>query len=187
MSAGTTPNRDRVPIELARDSSHPEVTATFEKLRARSPVAGVSIANIHRTLANSPVVFGRFIDFAHALRYETTVDPAERELAIICVLECHHGEYELVPHRKMALQLGLSQQQVDNVRNPATTAVYNERQRAILQFAECFAADPNDTARRDAGPIVDHLDNRQRIELGLILALYLGLAHFTGTIAVPRD
>lgn len=176
-------DKPRVAIDLVRECEHPEARATFEKLAAGS----VGVVNIHRTIANSPTVFARFIDFAHALRFKTELDPAERELAILRVLERCDGHYEIVHHRRMGLAAGLSEAEVDHVSDPGEpNAIYSDRQRAILDFADRFAAgtgvDPTAAEALSA-----HLDSRQRVELGLTLALYLGLAHFTNSIDVPAD
>jgi alkylhydroperoxidase family enzyme len=178
-------NAKKVSVDLVQESDNEDVLSTFALLRSLS---NVGLVNIHRTIANSPKVFPRFIGLAHALRNDTNLDPAERELAICCVLERHHGLYELAPHRRLGVRAGLTEAQLANACNPdASAELYTERQRAILRFAERFAADP---AERDALPddnIEMYLDNRQRIELALTLALYVGLAHFTGVLAVPHD
>ncbi len=172
-----------IPVQRVNQPNHPEVEATFDRL-AKSTVG---LVNIHRTIANSPVVFSRFIGFAHGLRNETDLDPAERELAILCVLERHQGEYELGHHRHMALSLGLSKEQVTMVRDPDACSEYSDRQRAILLFAENFAANPEDQGSFTDTNITQFLDNRQVIELALTKALYIGLAHFTRAIDVPED
>lgn len=176
-------DKQRVAIDLVRESEHPEAQATFEKLAAGS----VGVVNIHRAIANSPTVFARFIGFAHALRFETALDPAERELAILRVLERCDGRYEIVHHRRMGRAAGLSEAELDHVGDPGEPhAIYNDRQRAILDFADRFAAgagiDP-----RAAEALSAHLDSRGRVELALTLAFYLGLAHFTNSIDVPID
>jgi 4-carboxymuconolactone decarboxylase len=176
-------DKQRVAIDLVRDSDHPDARATFEKLAGGS----VGVVNIHRTIANSPTVFSRFIGFAHALRFETELDPAERELAILRVLERCDGHYEIVHHRRMGAAAGLSEAELAHVGDPgAPHAIYTERQRAILDFADRFAAGAG--VEPEAGAALSrHLDSRQRVELGLTLALYLGLAHFTNSIDVPVD
>lgn len=174
----------RITVDLVRQSDDPDVSATFERLAGKS----IGIVNIHRTIANSPAVFNRFIGLAHALRFETELDPGERELAILVVLECHHGDYELSKHRRLASAAGVSDAKIAHVRSPdAEPGLFSARERAILAFAEHFAADP--AARPDAvdDAIEAWLDNRQRIELGLTLALYMGLAHFTALLDVPED
>lgn len=173
----------RVPIELVHTSEHPDAAATFEKLAA----GAVGVVNIHRTLANSPTVFARFIGFAHALRFETDLDPAERELAILRVLHRCDGHYEIVHHRRMGAAAGLSEAELAHVSDAgAPHAVYSERQRAILGFADALAAGKGVTeAASDA--LCAQMDSRQRVELALTLSFYLGLAHFTNSIDVPLD
>jgi alkylhydroperoxidase family enzyme len=169
-------------VDLQDDSDHPDGIETFEKLRAKS-----GVGNIHRTYANSPTVFKNIIGLAHALRFTTKVDHIDRELALCVVLERHQGHYELAPHQKFAILLGATEEQVLNVRNPARRDLYSERQQAILRFAERFAADPSERDSLPDDRIEDYLDNRQRIELGVNLAVYMGLAHFTSLFDVPPE
>ena len=176
--------KGRIPVELVYESSDPNVLATFEKLGTKS----VGIVNIHRTFANSPVVFARFIAFAHALRFETILDPAERELAICCVLARHEGDYELKQHRKLAKQAGLSDEQIENIGTASRrTDLYSDRQRAILRFSERTAATVAERSAMPESDIETYLNNRERVELALTLALYIGLAYFTGVLDVPYD
>ena len=173
----------RTPVELVRDSSDPDVLATFERVKGK-----VGVVNIHRTIANSPAVFTHFIAFAYALRHQTVLDPRERELAILCVLQRHEGDYELAAHRQIALGLGLSAAQVENVcRASEHQDLYTTRQHAVLRFAERFAASPASRDALAADRIEDFLNNRERVELALTLALYLGLSRFTGLLDVPPE
>jgi 4-carboxymuconolactone decarboxylase len=175
--------KSRMPVERVGASDDPEVAATFAKLAAGK----VGVVNIHRILANSPVVFAQFIGLAHALRFETELDPAERELAILRVLEIHGGDYELSHHRPMGKAAGLSDAQIAGAAaKDAPADLYSERERVILLFADCFAAGKGIEAEA-LDKIEPHLDNRQRVELAMTLALYTGLAYFTNMLEVPQD
>lgn len=172
----------RIPVDLVQESEDPIVGETFDFLRSKA-----GVGNIHRFAANSPAVFKNFIGLAYALRYDTELDPLERELAICAVLERHDGEYELAPHRRMAAICGASEDQIAGVSHPERGDLFSPRQQAVLRFAAHMGADP---AERDALPeheIEVWLTNRQRIELGFTLALYMGLAHLTGVFDVPLD
>lgn len=176
-------DKPRMPVALVRESDDPEVTATFAKLAAGT----LGIVNIHRTLANSPTVFARFIGLAHALRFETKLAPAERELAILRVLERHGGHYELTHHRHMASVAGLSAAQIAGAGALGEPAdLYDDRQRAILRFAEHFAAGAG-IEPEAAKDIAQYLGDRQRVELAMTLALYTGLCYFTNMLEVPAD
>jgi len=169
----------RISIGLVEESDHPDVIETFGRLP--------KIHNIHRILANSPTLFARFTGFAHALRFDTKIDPADRELAILCVLDLHGGEYEAAYHRVYSQTFGLSEEQVMNVTRSEEVTCYDGRQRAVLRFAERFAAAPAERDRLPDSGIEQYYDDRERLELALTLTLYLGLAHFTGVIEVPAD
>ena len=176
------PSENQIHVSLVSESDHPDAVETFELLKAKG-----GVSNIHRTLANSPTVFKNFIGMAHALRFATEIDPLDRELAICCVLERHNGEYELAPHRRLASVYGASPEQVKNVRNRNVQGVYSDRQRAILHFAEHVAADPAERDTLSPHDIEAFLDNRQRIELGMTLAFYMALSHFTAVFHVPAE
>jgi alkylhydroperoxidase family enzyme len=172
----------RIPVDLVHESQDPIVAETFAFLKTKA-----GVGNIHRFVANSPAVFKHFIGLAYALRYETELDPLERELAICCVLERHEGTYELAPHRRMAAICGATEEQIAQVSRPDRDDLFSSRQQAVLRFAAHMGADP-----AERGDLPDHgvetwLTNRQRIELGFTLALYMGLAHLTGVFDVPLD
>ena len=169
----------RIPVELVYETDVPEVAATFTRLPR--------IGNLHRTIANSPHIFPHYVALGQSLRFQTLIEPTERELAILCVLLRHGGDYEYVLHREYAISLGLSEAEVDHTTRPDETSVYSERQRALLRFAERFAADPAIRPTLPEDRITDYLDNRTLIELSLTLAMYIGAAHLTAVLDVPHE
>lgn len=179
----------RLGIDLVQQSTNALVLETFNRVTAG---ARKTPANIHRTLANSPNVFSSFISFAHALRFQTELDPAERELAILRVLEWKRGDYELHHHRRMALQAGVSEQAIEAVKeaivieDTVPDGVFGERQVALLRYADQLTAGNGIDADVEAG-LRKHYDNRQIVELSLTMAFYLGIAHFTNALEVPQD
>lgn len=177
-------HRKRTPVVLVQVTEDPEVNETFKRVLERG---APTVPNIHRTMANSPSVSARFADLTNALRFHTEINPADRELAILCVLERHCGDYELKKHRPYGRTLGLTADQVANVCNPNGAEYYSDRQREILRFAERFAADPREVDTLPADNIENYLNNRERIELAMTLALYMGVAHFTSVLDVPDD
>jgi hypothetical protein len=50
-----------------------------------------------------------------------------------------------------------------------------------------FAANPSERGDFHDNGIETILENRERIELGLTLAMYIGMAHFTAVFDVPDD
>ena len=171
-------------IGLVDKPTHIAAVETFEKILA----SGMQPANLHRLLANSPQIFAKFVGFAHALRFDSGLDPKERELAILRVLEKSAGHYELALHRPIALRAGLTQLQVDALARHATdlAGVFDERQKAILYFADAFAAGEA-IAPALATLIERYFDDRLVVELAATMALYVGLAHLTAALELPLD
>ena len=173
----------KLPVTLVTEPTDPVVADVFERLSKGT----VGVVNIHRTIAASPDVFAAFIGLAHALRFKTQIGAAARELAILRVLELHHGHYEIGHHTKMAIAAGASEAQAKG----ATAAqldpeLYDDAQRAVLRYAEAFAIGTG-VPPHVALALEQHLDNRQRVELTMTLALYVGLAHLTCSLDVPVD
>ena len=172
-----------IEVDLVTRSDDPDVTDAFDRITARLG----RVANFHRTLANSPALFNNFTGLTRALLMETKVEPLERELAVCCVLMRHRGDYEFAGHSRYALSVGATEEQIANLCSPENDHVYNDRQRAIVRFARRFAADPVERSSLADDNIEAYLDNRQRIELGVILAIYMGMAHFWALFDIPVD
>ena len=170
----------KTPLDLIFDTDHEGVVKTFERVGSST-----GVANIHRAVANAADIFAAYIEYVYGVRHKMTLDAADRELAICCVLERHQGHYELPPHRRFAITLGLTEEQVLNVRNPDARHLFSPRQQAILDFTERFGADPDDRPNMPRDRIEDFLNSRERVELGLSLALYMGMSHFTSVFDIP--
>jgi alkylhydroperoxidase family enzyme len=174
---------EKLPIALVEHPTDPKVLDTFARLEAN----GGRPVNIHRTVANSPAIFEKFVAFAWSLRLESELKPAERELAIVRVLEHGKGEYELKHHRRMAGGAGLSREKIAALSSKVVDlAHFDAREAAIIKLVDAFASGGgvDDAARHD---IKAMFSDRQVVELGLTLALYFGLAHFTNLLDVPLD
>ncbi len=183
----------RIRVELVEDPANPEVVAIFQKIHARqinvSAEPGgppLKVGNIHRLVANSPQLFAAFVGLADALRSHTEIDPAERELALLCALDIHGDDYEIMPHRILAKQYGVTDEMLDKVSDPESP-VFSERQRAVLRFAKLLATDRDQRSTCKDPRIEDYLDNRQRIELALNVSCYIGFSRLTDVLDVPRE
>jgi 4-carboxymuconolactone decarboxylase len=173
----------KLPIALVEQPTDSRVLDTFARLQAN----GGRPVNIHRTVAQSPAIFEKFVAFAWCLRLESDLKPAERELAIVRVLELGRGEYELRHHRRMAAAAGLSRDQIAALSPKVVNlTLFDDREAAILRMVDAFCSGGgvDDATQRD---IKAMFSDRQIVELGLTLALYFGLAHFTNMLAVPLD
>jgi alkylhydroperoxidase family enzyme len=85
---------------------------------ARELVSGHPI-NLYRVLANSPGGLECFAEIGQWIRYESALDPRQRELAILAVGVIARSKYEFSHHVKIGLDFGLSNDDVVDVVNAA--------------------------------------------------------------------
>jgi alkylhydroperoxidase family enzyme len=170
-----------IAVDLVEHSGNAKVAALFANMRG-----GLGPANIHRVLANTPEIFPAFIAYAHALRSQSAIEPTERELMILRVLERGGGHYELHHHRSMARQEGLADAAIEAVADWETSNVFSDRQRLLLRFADGFYDNEGLEAQTAQG-MRALFENQALVEIALTLALYIGLTRLTNALRVPID
>src|ERR687886_65607 len=92
------------------DVSSPEAQATVEQIRKQR--GGRFPHLFHMQLYNPAIVEG-WLRLGTAVRYESELDAATRELTICLVARTTGAEYEWQAHSRIALEEGLSRQQLD--------------------------------------------------------------------------
>ena len=92
------PSLARVPL-VPSNTQDPVIKPIFDGVRAR----GGEPLNMHRTLANAPMLFKSMSDQALAIRSLAAVARADRELIILRMVSITGGDYEFTQHKPMAL------------------------------------------------------------------------------------
>ena len=127
--------------------------------------------NVYRMLAHAPTVFPGWMDLGRAVLYESMLDPALRELAILRVGHLAASAYEIHQHRKIALAVGLTEAQVDATAVGDAAPVYDDLQRLVLRFTDRVVRDVRvDDATFDEA--VARLGARQVIVLIVAIGFY---------------
>lgn len=165
----------RLPLQT-REFVTAEVPDAFARLDRQGQGA---LFDIHRVLMNAPNLFKPHIDLAMELRHGTRLDPKLRELAILSVAMATDAKYELDHHWVLAIRAGVSQQQLDTLQDYAASSAFDERERAVMRFAEVSTRDIRipDSVFEDAKR---HLDDRQITELLFQIGFYNMIARFEG-------
>ena len=91
-------------------------------------------ANIFLALTQTPELLDGFLTYANALR-SSPLSPRLRELAILTVGHLTKSRYEIAHHQSHALKAGLSQEQIDSVGQFDTSALYSEKEKAVMAYA----------------------------------------------------
>lgn len=163
----------RVPL-LDRESLPPadrDIYDAYVAVRGRAP------SDIHRAIANVPNLLRAYMSLSNELRFGTRLDPRLRELAIVTVGRVTHIEHEFTAHSKMALAVGVRQEQLDGLEAYESSTSFNAHERAVIRFALASTQDV-----RVSEEINDQL--RQLFDDALIVELVMEVAFYNLVVRV---
>lgn len=180
-SGGASAKPARVAL-VSADTQDAVVASVFQIVRERG---GLPL-NMHRAVANAPVIFKAYFELAMAIRAAGHTTRADRELAILRTTYRACGDYEHALHIPMAKNAGLTPRQVQAISQVKPSSEFDDRQTAILNFVdEMTTADGVTEATFDA--LRQFYDDQAIVELTMTTAFYLMGVHVTHTLNVQPD
>jgi alkylhydroperoxidase family enzyme len=161
----------------------PDDGPTADLLRARR---GGALSTLDRLLLHSPPVAEGWNALLGALRGATTLPDDLRELVVLRIAVLAGAEFEWAAHEPIARRAGLTDLHLRRLRAGDVTAepVWTPAQAAVLAFTDASAGavavpDPVFAAVRE------HLDDRQVVELTVLVGGYSMVARFLVAMQVP--
>jgi alkylhydroperoxidase family enzyme len=161
----------------------PDDGPTADLLRARR---GGTLSTLDRLLLHSPPVAEGWNALLGALRGATTLPDDLRELVVLRIAVLAGAEFEWAAHEPIARRAGLTDLHLRRLRAGDVTAepVWTPAQAAVLAFTDASAGavavpDPVFAAVRE------HLDDRQVVELTVLVGGYSMVARFLVAMQVP--
>ena len=120
----------RVPQITTKDQVPADMADIFDSIASsRGQVSGP-----FAVLLNSPEVAGRAAHLGAYIRFESTLSPSDRELAIITTSREFDCDYEWSAHVRLALESGVREQAVDTVANRGTLDSLTEDEALIVGY-----------------------------------------------------
>jgi len=166
----------------------PLADAEFDE-QARELLAGVDpqavAANIFTTLVRHPGLFRRWLPFGGKL-LAGRLPARERELAILRTGWLCRSEYEWGQHVVLARRLGISDAEIARVREGPQASGWTPLEAALLRAADELHAGAcigEGTWRELAA----HLDERQLIEVPMVIGHYHLVAFTLNSLGVQRE
>lgn len=171
----------RVPLIEEKDTEQAELVAKIKGAR------GGRLINIYRLMLHSPALANAWFDLNQAVRYATEIDGQSRELAVIRVAILNGVEYVLRAHGPAyALKEGLTPEQVDAVSDWQSSALFSDKQRALLVYTDAMtrAIDVPDGVFAE---LRKHFSERQTVELTMLIGAYNMLTRFLEALKVDPE
>ena len=117
---------------IEKEQAPPEVREIFQKIEDN----GAKILNLYKVAAHSPKVLLNLIRLGNSIIGRTELPPKLREIVILRVARLTGSEYEWAQHAPVALQVGVSQKQLDAISDWKNSAEFNNEERAVLQYTD---------------------------------------------------
>ena len=140
-------------------------------------------ANIFRMMAHSPSYFEQYCRLGGAIRHRGELNPVVRELAITRTGILCESPYEIVAHKRIGKNAGVTDQQNDALENWEAATCFNEIERAALAFTDEIVRlrRPTDAT---FSAIAAKLSPAALVELQLAVGFYIMTSKFLETFDI---
>jgi alkylhydroperoxidase family enzyme len=161
----------RVPYPT-RDEYPPAYLAAYDRmLRER----GDPPLNIFTALANIPNLLDPLLTFTREMREGAVIEARLRELAIMTVALVTGASYEFDHHWNSALKAGVRREQLEQLADAETSAVFDEKERAIVRYAREATLALN-VSEETWKPLRSHFSVRETMDVVMAVAWYNAVA-----------
>jgi alkylhydroperoxidase family enzyme len=143
-------------------------------------------ANIFRMMAHSPSYFEQYCRLGGAIRSRGELDPIVRELAITRTGILCEAPYEIVAHKRIGKNVGVTDEQNEALENWQSATCFDDVQRAALAFADEIVKlrKPTDAT---FNAIASKLTPAALVELQLSVGFYIMTSKFLETFAIDMQ
>jgi alkylhydroperoxidase family enzyme len=154
--------------------------------RTRELLAKNRSANIFRMMAHSPSYLEQYCRLGGAIRHKGELDPVVRELAITRTGILCEAPYEIVAHKRIGKNVGVTDEQNAALENWQQAGCFNDVQRAALAFTDEIVR-----LRRPTEPtfkaIAARLTPAALVELQLSVGFYIMTSKFLETFEIDMQ
>ena len=171
----------RVPL-VQKEQASPELKEIYDKIEAR----GAKIHNAHKALAHNPDILRNFLRLGVSLLTKTELPAKLRELAILRIARLTRSDYEWASHYPIALEIGVSQDQVDAISHWSDATNFSDEERAVLQYTDEVAQN-SEVTDETFRVLQQYLNEQGIVELTLLVGFYRMVARFVMTLQIEVD
>ena len=172
----TEPRLSRV----RRSDATPEVAAIYDRyMRTRG-----NVPNMFRTMAHRPEIFTTMIAHFEAILTTGTLPTKLKELVIVRTSQINRCEYCLGSHTQIAIKLGWSREQLDDLANFENRSDFTPAEKAALSLAEQMTLDSNHIPDEFFARLYDFYDEGEVVELMAAIGLFNYFNRFNNALQI---
>lgn len=171
-----------MPVTALRDTPTDDLADTYAKAEAHFG----QVPNFVKALGANPVFCKSLTEFLIQALGEGRVAWAFKELIILKTLRAAGSYYSYGAHEKLALELGNSPQRIGDLAGPLwrTSPHFTDPERAVFALVEQTVVDANDVGDEIWGPLLEHWDNGQLLEITSIINTIINIGRMCDTLGV---
>jgi alkylhydroperoxidase family enzyme len=178
---GVRPTEPRIPPLAPEDQDE-----QARELLAEATVAGATAANIFATLVRHPGLFRRWLPFGGKLLLAGRLPGRDRELLILRTSWLCGAEYEWGHHAQLALDAGVSEDEVGRVKAGTEHPGWSPADAALLRAADELHRDSHISDATWAA-LTARYDERQLIEVPMLVGHYHLVAFALNSLGVQLE
>lgn len=171
-------------IPLVDPNAVPESLRSLSEQIGRE--RGGRVPNLYKALLNSPSIAAGWLHLGTAVRMESSLVGAVRELAICRVAQISGAEYEWRAHAPIAVKEGVSQAQIDALANWSTSRSFSPAQRAVLAYAEQVTRD-FDADDATFAAVREHFNDQEIMEITATIGFYNMVSRVLRALRVDHE
>ena len=143
-------------------------------------------ANIFRMMAHSPSYLEQYCRLGGAIRHKGELDPIVRELAITRTGILCEAPYEIVAHKRIGKNVGVTDERNEALEDWKSATCFNEMQRVALAFTDEIVRllRPTDAT---FNAIASKLTPAALVELQLSVGFYIMTSKFLETFGIDMQ
>ncbi|ACL02392.1 Carboxymuconolactone decarboxylase [Desulfatibacillum aliphaticivorans] len=171
----------RIPL-LEKDQADPIMQELYE----RTEKGGFPVLNLFKAVAHSPKMGRDFLRLGTAILTKGDLDPILRELAILRIGYVNKAHYEFTQHVRIGKKVGVSDEQIQAVKDWKNAAIFTEEEKAVLDYTD----DVNLNIRASEEKfqkIKDLFGDRIAVELTLTIAYYGAVSRILESLAIELE
>jgi uncharacterized peroxidase-related enzyme len=153
----------------------------FARTDAPAPVAEIydrymrtrgNVPNMFRTMAHRPEILATMIAHFEAILNTGTLPVKLKELVIVRTSQINHCEYCLASHGQIALKLGWSKEQIEDLENYESRPDFTPAEKAALSLAEQMTLDSNHISDEFMERLRSFYDEGEVVELMASIGIF---------------